>query len=74
MRNSSIKWPSNVLPLFDMTEWQFLEFLLISCGRVVRDFEGKQKIGVTLNSNKQDVIDFKKFSKLKMCRASEANS
>ena len=36
--------------------------------------KGKQKLGVTFNSDKQDVIDFKKFSKLKMCRASEANS
>jgi hypothetical protein len=31
-------------------------------------FDGKQKIGVTLNFNKQSVIDFTKFSKLAMCR------
>ena len=36
--------------------------------------KAKQKLGVTFNSDKQDIIDFKKFSKLKMCRASEANS
>ena len=29
--------------------------------------KAKQKLGVTFNSDKQDVIDFKKFSKLKMC-------
>ena len=51
-----------------------LLLLYISCGHVVRDFETKQKLGVIFNSDKQDVIDFKKFSKLKMCRASEANS
>ena len=34
----------------------------------------KQKLGVTFNVNKQDVIDFTKFSKMTMCRASEANS
>ena len=34
--------------------------------------KGEQKLGVTFNSNKQDVIDFKKFSKLKMCRVLEA--
>ena len=36
--------------------------------------KGKQKLGVTFNSDKQDIIDFKIFSKLKMCRASEENS
>ena len=35
--------------------------------------KAKQKLGVTFNFNKQDVIDFTKFSKMKMCRASEAN-
>ena len=49
--------------------------VLISCGHVVRDFDcGKQKVGVTCNFDKQDVIDFMKFSKMRMCRASEANS
>ena len=36
--------------------------------------KAKQKLGVTFNFNKQDVIDFTKFSKMTMCRASEANS
>ena len=36
--------------------------------------KGKQKLGVTFNSDKQDVIDFTKFSKIAMCIASEANS
>ena len=34
----------------------------------------KQKLGSTFNFDKQDVIDFTKFSKMAMCRASEANS
>ena len=36
--------------------------------------KGKQKLGVTFNFDKQDVIDFTKFSKMTMCSASEANS
>ena len=34
----------------------------------------KQKQGVTFNFNKQDVIDFMRFSKMTICRTSEANS
>ena len=34
----------------------------------------KQKLGVTFNFDKQDVIDLTKFSKMTMCRAAEANS
>ena len=36
--------------------------------------KAKQKLGVTFNFDKQDVIDFTKFSKMTMCRASETNS
>ena len=36
--------------------------------------KGKQKLGVTFNFDKQDVIDLTKFTKMTMCRASEANS
>ena len=36
--------------------------------------KGKLKLGVTFNFDKQDVIDITKFSKMTMCRASEANS
>ena len=39
-----------------------------------RILKGKQKLGVTFNFDKQDVIDCTKFSKMIMCRASEANS
>ena len=35
---------------------------------------GKQKLGVTFNFDKQDVIDFTKLSNWTMCRASEADS
>ena len=31
--------------------------------------KGKQKLGVTFNSDKLGGIDFTKFSKLSMCRA-----
>ena len=36
--------------------------------------KAKQKLGVTFNFDNQDVIDLTKFSKMTMCRASEANS
>ena len=36
--------------------------------------KAKQKLGVTFNFDKQDVIDFMKFSRMTMYRASEANS
>ena len=36
--------------------------------------KAKQKLGITFNFDKQDVIDFTIFSKMTMCRASEANS
>ena len=36
--------------------------------------KAKQKLGVTFNFDKQDVIDFMKFSKMTMCKASEAIS
>ena len=35
--------------------------------------KAKQKLGVTFNFDKQDVIEFMKFSKMTLCRASEAN-
>ena len=36
--------------------------------------KGKQKVDITFNSDKLGGIDFTKFSKMTMCRASEANS
>ena len=36
--------------------------------------KAKQKLGVTFNFDKYDVIDLTKISKMTMCRASEANS
>ena len=36
--------------------------------------KAKQKLGVTFNFDKQDVIDLTKISKMTMCRASKANS
>ena len=37
-------------------------------------WKAKQKLGVTFYFDKQYVIDLTKFSKMTMCRASEANS
>ena len=36
--------------------------------------KAKQKLDVTFNFDKQDVIDFTKFLKMTMSRASKANS
>ena len=36
--------------------------------------KAKQKLGVTFNFDKQDVIDLTTFSKMTMCKASEASS
>ena len=36
--------------------------------------KAKQKLGVTFDYNKQNVLDLTKFSKMTMCGASEANS
>ena len=36
--------------------------------------KAKQKLGVTFNFVKQDIIDFTKISKMAMCRISEASS
>ena len=41
---------------------------------VTRILKAKQKLGVTFNFDKRDVIDFTKFSNMTTCRASEANS
>ena len=49
------------------------DYLLVSVGSS-EILKGKQNLGVTFNFDKQDVIDFTKFSKMTMCRASEANS
>ena len=43
-------------------------------GGVIRYFESEAKTRLTFNFDKQDFIDFTKFSKMTMCRASEANS
>ena len=43
-------------------------YLLVAVGSS-RILFGKQKLGVTFNSDKQDVIDFTKISKMTMCRA-----
>ena len=49
-------------------------YICISCGRVVRDFESKAKTRCNFQFRFQEVIDLTKFSKITLCRASEANS
>ena len=44
------------------------QYILVAVGSS-RILFGKQKLGVTFNSDKQDVIDFTKISKMTMCRA-----
>ena len=53
--------------------YQVSTYILVAVGSS-GILKAKQKLGVTFNFNKQDVIDFMKFSKMTMCRASEANS
>jgi hypothetical protein len=52
--------------------------ILISYTLVVVTSSGilkaKQKLAVTFHSDEHDIIDFIKFSKMTMCRASEAIS
>ena len=50
-----------------------LNLILVAVGSS-GSFKAKQKLGVTFNLDKQEVIDFMQFSKMTMCRASEANS
>ena len=46
-----------------------LSHLLVAVGST-GILKAKQKVGVTFNFGKQDIIDFTKFSKMTMCRAS----
>ena len=39
----------------------FTSYLLFSCGRVIRDFDKEQNLGVTFNSDKLGSIDFTKI-------------
>ena len=52
----------------------WLSVYLIDAVGLSEILKGKQNLGVTFNFDKQDIIDFTKFSKMTMCRASEANS
>ena len=53
--------------------FQVGKFILVAV-RLSEILKAKKKLGVTFNFDKQNVIDFTKFSKMAMCRASEANS
>ena len=63
---------------FIQFEWKTQNLLQLWLVIVVVGSSGilkaKQKLGVTFNFDKQDVIDFTKFSKMTRCRASEPNS
>ena len=52
---------------------QFIHYVIVAVGSS-GILKAKQKVGVTFNFDKQDIIDFTKLSKMTMCRASEANS
>ena len=55
-------------------DWELHIYYLLDAVGSSGISKGKQKLGVTFNFDKQDVIDFTKFSKMTMCRVSEANS
>ena len=61
------------MPCTTMEVWNHSTYILVVVG-LSGILKVKQKLGVTFNFNKQDIIDFTKFSKMTMCRASEANS
>jgi hypothetical protein len=66
-------WCIQILPKNEQKQvdlWQYLLDAVTSSGIL----KAKQKLGVTFNFDKQDIIDLTKFSKMTMCRASEANS
>ena len=52
-----------ILPMYHLT---------LVAVRLSGILKGKQKLGLTFNSDKQDIIDFTKFSKPTKWRASEA--
>ena len=53
--------PYSIFPIIYM-------YILVTA-RLSRILIGKQKLGVTFNSDKQDDIDFMKISKMTMCSA-----
>ena len=69
--SSQIKSITQPLPLLVGWEGSLGTLVAVGSSGILK---AKQKLGVTFNFDKQDVIDFTKFSKMTMCRASEANS
>ena len=51
-----------------------LQYYLLDVVGLSGILKKNKKLGVNFNFDKQDIIDFTKFSKMTMCRASEANS
>ena len=47
---------------------------ILDAVRLLGILKAKQKLGLTFNFDKQNVIDFTKLSQMTMCRASKANS
>ena len=72
MREKLILENKNRLAVLKLTDFEKVNNLVAVGSSGI--LKAKQKLGVTLNFDKQDVIDFTKFSKMTMCRASEANS
>jgi hypothetical protein len=70
--------PNLKVGIFATNFFENIRFCILTCVLDAVTSSGilkaKQKLGVTFNFDKQDVIDLTKFSKMTMCRASEANS
>ena len=58
----------NILFIYGYLQFAYHQYLIVAVGSS-GILKGKQKLGVTLNSDKLDGIDFTKFSKLTMCSA-----
>ena len=66
MKTALYAFLSHVLPL----EMQ-MHYLKVTSSGILK---AKQKLGVNFDLDKEDFINFTKFSKMTMCRTSEANS
>ena len=70
MSIKDVQFFGDFLEIFDVLCTYYLIVAVGSSGIL----KGKQKLGVTFDFDKLGGIDFTKFSKVTMCRASEANS
>ena len=64
-----LKYVGNYIKLLQKFNFFVVNAATIVTARLSRILIGKQKLGVTFNSDKQDDIDFMKISKMTMCSA-----